>query len=85
MVEQKSNSSAHASVSELKKAIRSAGSTIDPDEARRACSAFRRRLESVRDADADGGQSRENAVHAWYNTRKRFGLPVLSFTELIAL
>ena len=51
VVEQKSNSTAHASVSDLKKAIRKAASTIDPDEARRACSAFRRRLESVRDAD----------------------------------
>ncbi|XP_043210441.1 uncharacterized protein LOC122375236 [Amphibalanus amphitrite] len=33
------------------KAIRKAVSTIDQDEARRACSAFRRRLERVRDAD----------------------------------
>ena len=51
VVEQKSNSNAHASVSELTKAIREAASTIDPGEAQRACSAFRRRLESVRDAD----------------------------------
>ena len=53
VVEQKSNSTAHASVSDLKKAIRKAASIIDPDEARCACSAFRRRLESV--WDADGG------------------------------
>ena len=50
MVEQQSNSTAHANVSDLKKAIRKVASTIDPDEALRACSAFRRRLESVRDA-----------------------------------
>ena len=44
VVEQKSNSTTPASVSDLKKAIRKAASTIDQDEARRACSAFRRRL-----------------------------------------
>ena len=51
VVEKKSNSTAHVSVSDLKKAIRKAASTIDSDEARRARSAFRRRLESVRDDD----------------------------------
>lgn len=51
VVEQKSNSTTPANVSDLKKAIRKAVSTIDQDEARRACSAFRRRLERVRDAD----------------------------------
>ena len=51
VLEQKSNSKAHASVSDLKKAIQRAAGAIDPEEARRACSAFRRRLERVRDAN----------------------------------
>ena len=51
VVEQKCNSNAHASVSDLKKAIRKAASTIGPDETQRACSAFRRRLGSVKEAD----------------------------------
>ena len=51
VVEQKSNSTNPASVSDLKKAITKVASTIDQDEVRRACSAFRRRLERVRNAD----------------------------------
>ena len=51
MLEEKSNSTAHDSVLDLKRVIRRSASAIDPEEARRACSAFRRRLEGVRDAD----------------------------------
>lgn len=51
VIEEKSNSHAHASVSDLKKSIKKAASGIDPEEARRACAAFRGRLERVRDAD----------------------------------
>ena len=55
----------------------------DPNEARRAWSAFRRHLEDVRDADAV--TSSENTVHTWHNTRNKFQLIELSFNELIAL
>ena len=51
VLEEKSNSTAHDSVLDLKRVIRRSASAIDPEEARRACSAFRRRLEGVRDAD----------------------------------
>ena len=51
VVEQKSNPTTPANFSDLKKAIRKAVSTTDQDEARRACYAFRRRLERVRGAD----------------------------------
>ena len=62
VVEQKSNSTTPASVSDLKKSIRKAVSTIDQDETRRACSAFRRRLGRVRDVDG-GHIEREGCAY----------------------
>lgn len=53
VIEERSNSQPHASVTELKKAIKKAVSNVDPEEARRACAAFRGRLERV--LGANGG------------------------------
>ena len=49
-IEERSNARAHDSISSLKKSIKKAASSIDPMEAQRACGAFRRRLEMVKEA-----------------------------------
>ena len=49
-IEERPSAHAHDSISSLKKSIKKAASSIDPMEAQRACGAFRRRLEMLKEA-----------------------------------
>ena len=51
VIKQRSNSHAHASISDLKKFIKETESCLFPKGARRACAAFRGRMEKVLDAE----------------------------------